>query len=116
MIYNFAFLPPLQIHFEYLHAWANITDKRTDACSRPLCTYTQIWIPQQPIKKRQKHKILCSFSVRTLQCFQFFFFKLPSKVAHNRPQTFFSSTDPAAQTSPKLVFHVINIREQASVL
>ena len=51
MIYNFAFLPPLQIHFEYLHAWANITDKRTDACSRPLCTYTQIWIPQEPIKK-----------------------------------------------------------------
>ena len=24
------------------------TDERTDACSRP---YTQIWIPQQPIKK-----------------------------------------------------------------
>ena len=38
------------------------------------------------------------------------------KAALNHPQTFFSSTGPAAQTNPELIFHVINIREQASVL
>ena len=24
------------------------TNEETDACSQPLCIYTQIWIPQQP--------------------------------------------------------------------
>jgi hypothetical protein len=42
--------------------------------------------------------------------------KLPSKVAHNRPQTFFSCTGPAAQTSPELIFHVINMSQDTSVL
>ena len=42
--------------------------------------------------------------------------KTPSKVAHNRPQTFFSSTGPAAQTSPELIFHIIKMSQQASVL
>ena len=42
--------------------------------------------------------------------------KLPSKVAHNRPQTFFSCTGPAAQTSPELIFHVIDMSQDASVL
>ena len=42
--------------------------------------------------------------------------KPPSKVAHNRPQTFFSSTGPAAQTSPELIFHIIKMSQQASVL
>ena len=42
--------------------------------------------------------------------------KPPSKVAHNRPQTFFSCTGPAAQTSPELMFHVINMSQDASVL
>ena len=37
-----------------LEALVQITDKRTDACSRPLCIYTEIWIPQQPIKKKTK--------------------------------------------------------------
>ena len=63
------------------------------------------------------------FSVRMLQYFQFFFVffghenmkKTPSKVAHNRPQTFFSSTGPAAQTSPELIFHVINMSQDSSV-
>ena len=32
--------------------------------------------------------------------------KQASKVAHNRPQTFFHSTGPAAQTSPELIFHI----------
>ena len=41
--------------------------------------------------------------------------KLPSKVAHNRPQTFFSSTGPAAQTSPELIFHIINMSQDPSV-
>ena len=44
------------------------------------------------------------------------FSNLSSKVAHNRPQTFFSSTGPTAQTSPELIFHIIKCREQASVL
>ena len=42
--------------------------------------------------------------------------KPPSKVAHSRPQTFFSSTGPAAQTSPELIFHVLNMSQDASVL
>ena len=48
------------------------TDKRTDACSRPLCIYTQIPLKFQPIKKHKIMKkkiltfILCNFSVRTL--------------------------------------------------
>ena len=42
--------------------------------------------------------------------------KLPSKVAHNRPQTFFSQSSPSAKTSPELIFHIIKCREQASVL
>ena len=61
--------------------------------------------------------------MRTLQCFQKKKFiaheiktKNALKVAPNQPQTFFSSTGPAAQTNPELIFHVINIREQASVL
>ena len=37
------------------------------------------------------------------------------KVAHNRPQTFFSSTGPAAQTSPELIFHIINMSPDPSV-
>ena len=41
--------------------------------------------------------------------------KTPSKVAHNRPQTFFSSTGPAAQTSPELIFHIINMSQDSSV-
>ena len=50
--------------------------------------------------------------MRTLHYFQFFFFFCPwkrqaPKVAHNRPQTFFHSTGPAAQTSPELIFHII---------
>ena len=43
--------------------------------------------------------------------------KRASKVAHNRPQTFFfHKYGPAAQTSPELIFHIIKCREQASVL
>ena len=96
------------------------TDKRTDACSRPLCIYTEIWIPQQPIKRRLKHEkknnkikkntfILCNFSVRTLQYFQFFFAhenirKLPSKVAHNRPQTFFFKYWLGCPNQPRIDF------------
>ena len=41
--------------------------------------------------------------------------KLTSKVAHNRPQTFFHSTGPAAQTSPVLIFHIINMSQDSSV-
>ena len=35
---------------------------------------------------------------------------------HNRAQTFFSCTGPAAQTSPELFFHVINMSQDASVV
>ena len=41
--------------------------------------------------------------------------KPASKVAHNRPQTFFSSTGPAVQTSPELIFHIINMSQDPSV-
>ena len=78
------------------------TDKRTDACcSRPLCTYTQIWIPQQPskneffhvfgVKKNQK-KI---YKKGIMHLFKIFLDpenmkKTPLKVAHNWPRPFFS--------------------------
>ena len=42
--------------------------------------------------------------------------KRASKVAHNRPQTFFLSTGPAAQTSPELIFHIINMSVSLSVV
>ena len=32
------------------------------------------------------------------------------------PKTFFSCTGPAAQTSPELIFHVINMSQDASAL
>ena len=41
--------------------------------------------------------------------------KKPSQVAHNQPQTFFHSTGPAAQTSPELIFHIINMSQDSSV-
>ena len=41
--------------------------------------------------------------------------KQASKVAHNRSQTFFHSTSPAAQTSPELIFHIINMSQDSSV-
>ena len=41
--------------------------------------------------------------------------KQSSKVAHNRPQTFFSSTGLAAQTSPELIFHIIYMSQDPSV-
>jgi hypothetical protein len=41
--------------------------------------------------------------------------KQASKVAHNRLQTFFSSTGPATQTSSKLIFHSINMSQDSSV-
>ena len=75
-------------------------------------------------KVSKANLFLCNFSVRTLQCFQrkILFFcpqkveKPPSKVAHNPPQTFFSCTGSDAQTSPELIFHVINMSQDASVL
>ena len=53
---------------------------------------------------------LCNFSVRTLQCFQFFFFahkklkKPPSKVAHNRPKPFIPQPSPTHRQQPKIDF------------
>ena len=38
-----------------------------------------------------------------------------SKVAHKRPQTFFHSIGPAAQTSPELIFHIMNTSQDSSV-
>ena len=54
---------------------------------------------------------LCNFSLRTHENMK----KPASKVAHNRPQTFFSSTGPAAQTSPELIFHIIKMSQDPSV-
>ena len=41
--------------------------------------------------------------------------KQASKVAHNRPQTFFYKYGPAAQTSPEFIFHIINMSQDSSV-
>ena len=38
-----------------------------------------------------------------------------SKVAHNRPKLFFHKYSPAAQTSPELIFHIINMSQDSSV-
>ena len=59
--------------------------------------------------------------MRTLQCFQIFFFfahknlkKPPSKVAH-QARTFFPTAQPTAN-SPKSIFHNMKMSHQASVL
>ena len=68
------------------------------------------------IKKKNMEKKNYLFSMQLFSAdaaiFSIFFShenikKTPSKVAHNRPQTFFSSTGPAAQTSPDLHFRFI---------
>ena len=41
--------------------------------------------------------------------------KRASKAAHNRPKLFFHSTGPTAQTSPELIFHIINMSQDSSV-
>ena len=41
--------------------------------------------------------------------------KPPSKIAHNRPQTFIHNTGAAAQTNPELIFHIINMSQDSSV-
>ena len=42
--------------------------------------------------------------------------KRPQKLLIIGPKLFFHKKDPAAQTSPELIFHIIKCREQASVL
>ena len=99
------------------------TDKRTDACSRPLC-YT---LKLLAYKKRQKHeKKITLFPmqlfnvVNTMFLRKNFFLahknlkKTPSKAANNQPKPFISQSSPAY--SPELIFHIIKCREQASVL
>ena len=39
--------------------------------------------------------------------------KWASKVAHNRPQTLFSQYCPALQTSPELIFHIVNMSQDS---
>ena len=60
------------------------------------------------MKKNSPQKINLFFAHENIK-------KTASKVAHNRPQTFFSSTGPAAQTSPELIFHIINMSQVPSV-
>ena len=69
--------------------------------------------------------ILCNFSVRTLQYFQKFFRFIfahenikkigPQKLLIISPKLFFHKYDPAAQTSPELIFHIINMSHDSSV-
>ena len=42
--------------------------------------------------------------------------KRPQKLLIIGPKLFFSCTGPAAQTSPELILHVINISQESSVL
>ena len=58
----------------------------------------------------------CNFSVRTLQCFQFFFFaheklkKPPKKVAQNRPRPLFPTVQPRPQpTAQNWIFILWNL-------
>ena len=100
------------------------TDKRTEACSRPLCytlkfsallTFSGLKFFSYKKRGVQK-KVFCNFSVRKLQCFldPKKVKKWASKVAHNRPKSFISQARPTH--SPELIFHTIKCREQASVL
>ena len=68
--------------------------------------------------------ILCNFLVQTLQYFlknsKLIFCpwkhkKRASKVAHNRPQTFFSQYCPAAETSQELISNIMNMSQDSSV-
>ena len=102
-------------------AWHSChTDKRIDACSRPLCYKLKFLA----YKKRQKHeKKNYLFFYATYQCgrynvFKFYFF--PTKSLKNRPQKLLIISpnllfhSPAH--SPELIFHIIKCREQAFVL
>ena len=96
-------------------------------CSRPLCNTLKFLALKkngfsEKKKSSQKKKIffftffLCKFSVRTLKCFQFFFFFfLPTKSLKNLPQKlliigpnllFHSPAQPTAN-SPKSIFYII---------
>ena len=65
-----------------------------------------------PQKNKKITFFLCNFSVRSLQCFQNFFFffahkKLknpPSKVAHNRPKPFLRQSSPGHSPQPRSSF------------
>ena len=106
---------------------------------RALCVLQTYFRIRLAYKKRLKNKnkifpkkffffftfFLCNFSVRTLQCFQIFFFffdhkklkKTPQKVAHNWPKgVFFFSAAPTAQTSPELHFRFMNSFIQSSLV
>ena len=81
-----------------------ITNEETDACSRPLCTSLKFLA----YKKKTK-----TFFYATVQCGRYnvlIFFshkklKKPlSKVAHNRPQTFFSQVRPSCPNQPRIDF------------
>jgi hypothetical protein len=83
-------------------------------------------------KKSSQKKIflftffLCSFSVRTLWGFQKKkkknfdpekVKKRASKVAHNRPRSFYFTVQPRPTAhSPELIFHIMKFRDQTSVL
>jgi hypothetical protein len=41
--------------------------------------------------------------------------KTASKVAPNRPQTFFSQVQPGCPEHPELIFHIINMSQDSSV-
>ena len=70
---------------QYISMAGTSTDKRTDACSRPLC-YTLKFLAY---KKRQKHeKKNYPFSYATFQCGQYnvlkkIFFSCPQKFEKN---------------------------------
>ena len=76
-----------------------------------------------PKKKNQKTSFYATFQYGRCNVFKFFSFffghenikEMPSKVAHNRPKTFFSCTDQVAQTSPELIFHIIKMSQVPSV-
>ena len=75
------------------------------------------------MKKKIQKKTLFSMQLFSADAMIFsIFFALeniknpPSKDAHNRPNNFYFMYWLAAQTSPELIFHVINMSQDASVL
>ena len=100
--------------------------------SEGLSTYIEIFSPKKtgfsPVKNTSQifffllflTFILCNFSVRTKFFFEIFEFCLwihkngSQKLLIIGPKLFFHKYGPAAQTSPELIFHIINMSQDSS--
>ena len=111
---HYSFLRIFVLENQYFwasHCFCNkmITDNRTDACSRPSCTYSIF--SQKKDKNMKKIPFFMELFSADALIFSISFFplenikKIPSNVSHNRPQAFFH------KYGQELIFHIIECRK-----